>query len=547
MRQRPSAALLFAVAALLAFLGYREFSFLTDDAYISFRYAANAMAGRGLSWNPPPFLPVEGYTNFAWVALLGGVWAAFGVEPPVAANPLSFACGLATLAIVTRLALRVPLPEADESRRPVLIALVLLGVVTNRTFLTWLSSGLETSLFNLTWIAWIAAALTPPGVRNLRTTVAMSSTAALAALTRPDGVLLVLASVPLAMLGAKTRGVALRREALAWSPLLLPVGHFLWRRAYYGTWLPNTWYAKHLEAWPESGVRYAASFALEYAVWFWLALALIWLTRRPRLPLHAAIVVGVVIAHAGYYTLSIGGDHFEYRVYSQLVPLLFLSALWLLSAMGARFRTTAVVLGSFILLSWPIPWAHHLATRGLTTRAETHELLVPVAPQLWPPFSWLAQPFDALQAWLIPRHVGMRHREHAVFHDSLERGLPSRKEGATVRWEERPVLAAGNVGLVGWVFPNVAIIDVLGLNDYVVARTPPPGGGERTMAHDRLTPPDYLACYRPNLYVDLQQGVRLARRESPLTDADIAACELTWRARAGQPIVIPDGMEVQRQ
>ena len=94
MDRRPLAALLFATAAAIAIAGYFEFRFLTDDAFISFRYVSNALAGRGLVWNPAPFLPVEGYTNFAWVVLLGGVWAVTGIEPPVAANPISLVLGL---------------------------------------------------------------------------------------------------------------------------------------------------------------------------------------------------------------------------------------------------------------------------------------------------------------------------------------------------------------------------------------------------------------------------------------------------------------------
>ena len=76
--------------------------------------------------------------------------------------------------------------------------------------------------------------------------------------------------------------------------------------------MPNTWYAKHLGAWPESGLRYAASFALEYAVWLWLGFVLLWLARRPRISPQAGVVVAVVTLHFAYYTFSIGGDHFEY-------------------------------------------------------------------------------------------------------------------------------------------------------------------------------------------------------------------------------------------
>ena len=39
-------------------------AWVCDDAFISFRYAANLAHGRGLVWNPGE--RVEGYTNFLW-------------------------------------------------------------------------------------------------------------------------------------------------------------------------------------------------------------------------------------------------------------------------------------------------------------------------------------------------------------------------------------------------------------------------------------------------------------------------------------------------
>ena len=137
--------LLAAVVAAIAFVGWRELFFFTDDAFIAFRYASNAIAGHGLTWNPPPFQPVEGYTSFLWVALLALVWQATGVEPPDSSNLLSLVFGCATLLVTYRFLARMRLPEALARHRFALLALVLLGTVSNRTFLTWLSSGLEKS------------------------------------------------------------------------------------------------------------------------------------------------------------------------------------------------------------------------------------------------------------------------------------------------------------------------------------------------------------------------------------------------------------------
>ena len=297
MDRRSQALLLFAAAAGIAIAGYFEFRFLTDDAYISFRYAANWLGGRGLSWNPPPFLPIEGYTNFAWVVLLGGIWATLGIEPPQAANPVSLAFGLGTLALTLRIGFRMSLPAASERLRLPLLALVALGIVSNRSYLAWLSSGLETALFNFAIVGWVAAALEKPAGRSDRATLALAGAASLAALTRPDGWLTVAGCLPLALLTLRARATLRAREAVAWSPLLLPVLHVAWRRSYYGEWLPNTWFAKQVAAWPESGLRYAASFALEYALFVWLGIALLWLVRAHRISLQAAVVLAVLGGH----------------------------------------------------------------------------------------------------------------------------------------------------------------------------------------------------------------------------------------------------------
>ncbi len=88
--RRLHAAIL--VAALLTLgallLHAREYQFLTDDAYISFRYARNLADGHGLVFNPG-FERVEGYTNLLWVLILAA-GALAGIAPEAAAIPLGY-------------------------------------------------------------------------------------------------------------------------------------------------------------------------------------------------------------------------------------------------------------------------------------------------------------------------------------------------------------------------------------------------------------------------------------------------------------------------
>ena len=63
--------------------------FLTDDAFISFRYVRNLLEGHGLVFNPGEY--VEGYTNFLWILELAALWGLFGLRPEHTANWLSVA------------------------------------------------------------------------------------------------------------------------------------------------------------------------------------------------------------------------------------------------------------------------------------------------------------------------------------------------------------------------------------------------------------------------------------------------------------------------
>jgi len=79
---------------LLAGLGRAAWlRWVCDDAFISFRYARNLVAGHGLVWNVGE--RVEGFTNPLWTfAIAGGLRA--GLDPIV----LSQMLGLASYAIL---------------------------------------------------------------------------------------------------------------------------------------------------------------------------------------------------------------------------------------------------------------------------------------------------------------------------------------------------------------------------------------------------------------------------------------------------------------
>ncbi len=62
-------------------------------------------------------------------------------------------------------------------------------------------------------------------------------------------------------------------------------------------------------------------------------------------------------------------------------------------------------------------------------------------------------------------------------------------------------ISVPHLALVGWVLPQVAIIDRFGLNDKVVARSPTSTPPKRKMAHERRPPSGYVDCFQPNVRV----------------------------------------------
>jgi hypothetical protein len=146
---RPFVGVLVIVA--LAWTGYlswlvihqpEEFV-LTDDAYISLRYAQNWVNGAGIVWQPGD--RVEGYTNFLQVALFAS-GLRLGLSGELVAYTVGFVSALGSLVVAALIARRLSTSEQDNGWAGG-IAAVLIGA--NPFFAYWSMSGLETPLFIL--------------------------------------------------------------------------------------------------------------------------------------------------------------------------------------------------------------------------------------------------------------------------------------------------------------------------------------------------------------------------------------------------------------
>lgn len=204
---------------------------ITDDAYITFRYAWNLATGNGLVFNPGE--RVEGFSNPLWTLALAGSYALTGADITDLARVLGILCSTAVLFIAFRFAL-----TADGATAA---GLAVLLIALNPGFHVYASAGLEGPLLSLLLVSGFALseAKTPRG--RLGAALVMG----LAGITRPEGPAYALLWFFATLETGPSLAAILQRDRLRLLVLLTPM--LLWqtfRLAYFGAWLPNTAIAK---------------------------------------------------------------------------------------------------------------------------------------------------------------------------------------------------------------------------------------------------------------------------------------------------------------
>ena len=278
---------------------------LVDDSYIFLRYAENFASGHGPVFNLGE--RVEGYSSPLWMVLLT-IIGACGADLVVASRVLSSILGFG-LPLVILLAFG---RGTTDQFVAALAAAAFLATHPTNAFWSW--TGMDTALFAflslLTLILVVGKSPLTPSSAALAGLAFSSS-----ALARPEA----LAFLPVYLFYLYFSDTGSARERLRISigflaPLVLVAVHFGVRRIYYGSWLPNTFYAKadiERTVLLSSGTEYLLSFlaANFIPVILFAALLILALVRRqtPRAPwlLLAALVFTAIST-----TVSLGGDHF---------------------------------------------------------------------------------------------------------------------------------------------------------------------------------------------------------------------------------------------
>ncbi len=308
-----------------------QYPFISDDGYISFRYAHNLAYHGELSFNLGE--RVEGYTNFLFTVALAGLLK-LGVRPDISSRVLGVMFALGTLVLVhlvTRL-YRGGRPTGWDYLSPGLLA-------ASGTFAVWCSSGLETQMFAF-WILLGATLYLAEHQGRVRWHFS-GCVFALAAMTRPEGLLL-MGLTGLHRAGANLiveRRVLPRLGEVGWAAgFLIPFGiFFAWRYSYYGYPFPNTYYIKAGEGATASlarwGLPYLWDFIVDNRLYALPLLVPLFWPRSCRAgqgkggvhPWFFWTYVGLITLTYAAYVTSVGGDFMAMgRFFLPILPFLAL-------------------------------------------------------------------------------------------------------------------------------------------------------------------------------------------------------------------------------
>lgn len=307
-----------------------------DDAFISLRYATNWADGHGLSFNTGE--RVEGYTNFLLVLVEAAAVRA-GAHPVLTMKVLGWASVTCLAGVVTCF-----IGVHVFSGRILLSIVAGVVICLNPMFCCWAFSGMESLLYTLLLFLCVTAAF---GHGKFAGPQLSAGCLILAAITRPEAVVLLPVMVSVVYLRARSPRQAVRYACL----FLMGFGvYFACRAVYFGYLFPNTFYAK---------LDYGSLFLLKRgAIYLWdfaraavtlcvLALVSVSLIRGAPLWMKAfAMVAGMQLLTVAYQ----GGDHLA--MFRFMVPSLpFISVLALYPCVVAANRYKPKGPGGVVLIA----------------------------------------------------------------------------------------------------------------------------------------------------------------------------------------------------
>lgn len=401
---------------------YINFHYIHDDAYITLRYVNNYINGNGIVWNPGEY--VQGYTNFLYLQLIAIFNSLTSVNLEASARWIGV---ISFVAIVFGMLANRHLYSKEDTpvwfkNFPALI------VVTSSPLILWSIGGLETVLYSaLVFYGFMGLfRVIEEKTKTKFLTLCISGVAlGLSFLCRPDGAIFIL----LAGTGFLLRFLVLQKKAnllqltlLVISVSIIVLPYLYWQYQYYGDIFPNTYYAK-------SGAPFLLSLkqGLSYFLNFtttpiflpiFLLGSIIIATLRKGWD-EVSLFILVIISIYSIYLVKVGGDHmWAFRMIVPLIPFMVI--------LTFRLLVNSIVLSKK-------PYMLILSIAGL------------IGLQL---FSYNLQP-KSDPAARVGKAIGLYINEN---------------------WPPNSLVALNTAGSTPYFAPNIQFIDMIGLNDAVIAK-----------------------------------------------------------------------------
>jgi len=428
---------LWLIAAVAVAVGLSFGAVTQDDAFISFRYADHLVAGHGLVFNVGEW--VEGYTNLLWTLLLAGVMA-LGGEPVIGSTIMGLLAMVGTIVATAKLAHGHHLSPAMLLVPPLLVA-------SDALFILESVEGLETSLF-----AALVTFGTLATIKDEKHTASIYFV--LACLTRPEGVAvwgfvqlgLCLWAVRQQHLIQQLRASLFASVPIVGCLLLLTI----WRLWAYGDPLPNTFYAKTGHLAIPRGLGYLWAHIQSHPVLWALALGGMFFGPSHK---KATVTRTTVVLYLSY-VVAIGGD---------FKP----TGRFIITVLPMMAVLTQGSISRIIATPSRIRWAIVFGTVTVGLWAGQHRLI-------------------AAKAYAAERHANLEARK--LVGDWIAAHTPA-----------QTVIAIHSAGVIPF-YANRRTIDMWGLTDRTIARTPIRGIGTGMAGHERSNP-TYVFEQNPDLYL----------------------------------------------
>ena len=498
-----TAAIVTAAAAVTVLVFLR--AWISEDAFITFRYVANVLAGYGPVFNRGEY--VQGYTHPLWFLLLC-------LGTMVVREPIYVAIGFGlvfTMLTVVQLAYGLRRLDGDRSRAIVVTATACVVLVSSESWLSFQTSGLENALAHFLIVALLVTTIrhgtTRPGQAALL--------AGLLVLTRADFALLVAPLLLLLSWRTRDRPGLLRLAAAALPVLTWVVAAWV----YYGDPVPNTAYAK-VGIYPSLGAAIVQG-SVYFADWvahepFPAAAALllyalgVMLAKRPEERAWAAGILAYTM-----YVIGVGGDFMRGRM---LLPI-FVTSTGFGALAWAKYADKRWSSPRVALLIWSVFGVALFAGQK-----------VKAPPDFGMPPSGIVDERLFYPGYHLAAYRARGHLVHPLFDLGFVQVMRRYAAACGPFTIHHP--SPGTVGYLAG--PQVSVVDTLGLTDRFIAKLP------RTYLRSEHPRPGHPAKRIPLSYLAQKEDLALIKGwKDALVRQDCAFRRATERYKSSTDLYDP--------